>query len=137
MQDQKGKTRCLILSRNHPVDLNISPSTKRQMLTTSSFGAVCLNRPTGNDHTLVTLSIRHLPGGLANVLNLLKQRNVNLLELSSHISREDNGIVQFLITFEGHAEEDPVRSALPGLSDFCTEGGGQLNVLGSFARPTE
>ena len=104
MQNGQGQTRCLVLARNLSSGEDNADSS------------VYLQRPTGKDHTLVVLSICHEPGALAKVLNLLDDHGVNMLELSSHMSVDSSSIfthlAQFLVKFQGHAEEAPVKNAL-------------------------
>ena len=132
MQSGRGKTRCLILQRNKASTSEpLSPRTT-QNIQQNGFAGGYLQRPSGRDHTLVALSITNQPGSLAKVLNLLNDHGVNMIELSSHVPVESSEIVQFLVKFQGHAEETPCVSALKDLATFCNQSGGGLHVLGSY-----
>jgi prephenate dehydratase len=68
------------------------------------------------------------PGWLVRCLSEFADRGVNLTKIESRPRRERLGSYMFFADLLGHAEQEPVRSALAGLSAEC----GEVRVLGSY-----
>lgn len=86
--------------------------------------------PTGRDRTSIAFWLAHRPGTLAGVLEALAARGVNCLKIESRPIWSSFGEYLFLLDFEGHAAEEPGRSALQAIRGLCSE----VRVFGSYPR---
>jgi prephenate dehydratase len=68
------------------------------------------------------------PGWLVGCLREFADRDINLTRIESRPRRERLGSYMFFADLLGHAEREPVRSALVGLGAECAE----VRVLGSY-----
>lgn len=83
---------------------------------------------TGNDKTAALFQVPHVPGSLANVLQIFKTHKINLTWIESFPYRQAKGEYVFFADFEGHREDPKVKKAIAALEDYCDS----VNVLGSF-----
>ena len=87
--------------------------------------------PSGDDKTSIAFTTRHdRPGTLVAAMQEFSERGLNLTHVESRPTRRALGTYVFLIDFQGHRLDDPVREALGRV-------GGQtlwLRVLGSYPR---
>ncbi|HKV56773.1 MAG TPA: prephenate dehydratase [Ktedonobacteraceae bacterium] len=89
-------------------------------------------RTDGEAKTMLVMATAHQPGSLHKCLGVLAAHNINLLKLESRPSRQRIWEYVFYLDFEGHRDDQPVRTALADLAThtiFC-------KVLGSFAKNT-
>ncbi len=87
-------------------------------------------RREGAAKTMLVMTTAHQPGSLYQCLGFLAAHGINLLKLESRPSRQRAWEYVFYLDFEGHREDQAVRSALADLAGHTTF----CKVLGSFAR---
>jgi chorismate mutase/prephenate dehydratase len=90
-------------------------------------------RPTGEDKTAVMFSTAHKAGALSDVLDVLKQYDINLTNIESRPSKKRQWEYYFFADFLGHRTAKNVQDGLEEARKHCL----QLSVLGSFPRATE
>jgi len=90
-------------------------------------------RPTGEDKTAILFSTSHKAGALADVLDVLKQYEINLTNIESRPSKKREWEYYFFMDFIGHRTEENVQKGLEEARKHCL----QLSILGSFPRATE
>ncbi len=78
--------------------------------------------------TSLLIVLAHRPGTLAELLGLLSRRGINLTKLESRPFPSAPWQYRFYLDLEGHAAEDPLRSALAEAREHTTE----LRVLGTY-----
>ncbi|HEX3528005.1 MAG TPA: bifunctional chorismate mutase/prephenate dehydratase [Thermoanaerobaculia bacterium] len=78
--------------------------------------------------TSLLIVLGHRPGTLAELLGLLSRRGINLTKLESRPVPSAPWQYRFYLDLEGHAAEDPLRSALAEAGEHTTE----LRVLGTY-----
>ena len=78
--------------------------------------------------TSLLIVLAHSPGSLAGLLSLLSRRGINLTKLESRPVPSAPWQYRFYLDLEGHAAEDPLRSALDEAREHTTE----LRVLGTY-----
>ena len=90
---------------------------------------------TGTDKTAMMFQIGHVPGALADVLNVFKSNKLNLTWIESFPYREAKGEYVFFVDFEGHRDDPKVKKTLAAMEEICDV----VSVLGSFplAKPTD
>ncbi len=87
--------------------------------------------PTGRDRTSIAFTFAEdRPGSLAGVLNFFAARGMNCTKIESRPTREVFGEYVFLIDFEGHEDDPPVRAVLEEIADLTLD----LRVFGSYPR---
>ena len=86
--------------------------------------------PSGDDKTTLLLTGREGPGLLYSLLEPLARHRINMNRIESRPSRLRRWEYVFFVDVDGHAEQEPLRSALEALR----EQGGQVRVLGSYPR---
>jgi len=87
----------------------------------------------GNDKTTLLLSTSDTAGGSGVLFNLLKplaDHGVSMTRIESRPSRRKNWDYVFFIDLEGHAEEEPLRSALAELQAKSS----LFKVLGAYPK---
>jgi prephenate dehydratase len=89
-------------------------------------------KPTGKDRTSIIFTVKHEPGSLFHALEAFSRHKVNLTKIESRPARHLPEIWQynFFTDFEGHVEDEPVKSALKELSEHTMF----LKILGSYPR---
>lgn len=85
---------------------------------------------TGSDKTAAIFQIPHVPGALANVLQIFKQNKINLTWIESFPLRGPETGYLFFLDFEGHMSEARVKRTLEELE----KGAVRMEVLGSYPR---
>jgi chorismate mutase/prephenate dehydratase len=105
------------------------PDNQTRFFVLSREGA----RKTGDDKTAVMFTTAHKPGALAEVLDVFKERGINLTDIEKRPSKKVNWEYYFFIDAEGHQDEDRMQAAIEDARQHCL----QLTVLGSYPRATE
>jgi chorismate mutase/prephenate dehydratase len=90
-------------------------------------------KPTGEDKTAILFSTAHKAGALADVLEVFKNKNINLTNIESRPSKKREWEYYFFMDFIGHRTDEHVRKAIEEARKHCL----QLSVLGSFPKATE
>ncbi|MHC4394907.1 MAG: prephenate dehydratase [Planctomycetota bacterium] len=90
-------------------------------------------KPTGEDKTAIMFSTAHKVGALANVLDVLRDYNINLTNIESRPSKKRQWEYYFLMDILGHRADENIQKALEEASKHCL----QLAILGSFPKATE
>lgn len=86
--------------------------------------------PSGDDKTTLLLAGNAGPGALHALLTPLAEHRVNMTRIESRPSRAGKWDYVFFIDVDGHADEDPLRSALAAMQNV----GGRARLLGSYPR---
>jgi len=86
--------------------------------------------PTGDDKTALVFSTSHTSGGLANILDVFRDHDLNLTHIDKRPSQRENWTYHFFVDFVGHKDEPRVQTALDVVRAKCQ----QLTILGSFPR---
>ncbi|MFQ5490030.1 MAG: prephenate dehydratase [Phycisphaerae bacterium] len=89
--------------------------------------------PTGADKTSLIFSGADRPGSLVEILDIWRQAGINMTFIESRPARHRNWAYSFFVDLEGHAEAEPVQSAIDSARQICAF----LEVLGSFPKPDE
>lgn len=85
--------------------------------------------PTGADRTSIVASMANRTGALAELLNELALRGINLTRLDARPIKGNFGFYRFFLDFEGHIAEARVGDALAALRRRC-----EVRFLGSHPR---
>ncbi len=88
---------------------------------------------TGEDKTAILFSTAHKAGALADVLDVMKQHNINLTNIESRPGRKREWEYYFFMDFAGHRTDENVQKGIDQARNHCL----QLSILGSFPRATE
>jgi len=84
--------------------------------------------PTGNDKTAMLFQVEHRPGGLAEAMNIFKNKGLNLTWIESFpVPGPDRGYL-FFVELEGHENDKPIQQAVGILKRKTL----RLEILGSF-----
>ncbi len=86
--------------------------------------------PSGEDKTTLLLTGTEGPGLLYQLLEPLARFKINMNRIESRPSGTGRWKYVFFVDVDGHADEEPLNSALKALE----EQGGQVRVLGSYPR---
>lgn len=78
--------------------------------------------------TSLLLAVSHQPGALAGLLGLFAGREINVTKLESRPVPSTPWQYRFYLDLEGHAADDPIRTALDDARALTTE----LRVLGTY-----
>ena len=88
---------------------------------------------TGNDLTSAAIAFAEdRPGQLHGVMGEFAQRNINLTKIESRPTRLGLGKYYFLVDFEGHRDDPPIREILERIAARAS----LLKVFGSYPRST-
>ncbi|OHB51957.1 MAG: chorismate mutase [Planctomycetes bacterium GWF2_42_9] len=87
-------------------------------------------RPTGEDKTSILFSTAHKAGALADVLNVFKNREVNLTNIESRPSKKRQREYYFFVDCQGHRKDEKLIECLSEIKQHCL----QLSVLGSYPK---
>lgn len=91
------------------------------------------SRATSEDKTAILFSTAHKAGALADVLDVFKKYEINLMNIESRPSKKREWEYYFFMDFVGHRTEENIQKALEEARKHCL----QLSVLGSFPRATK
>ena len=86
--------------------------------------------PSGDDKTSVVFAVKHKPGALYDFLRVLADRKINLTKIESRPTRQKAWEYNFYLDFEGHRQDDRIRTALPALEEQTLF----FKVLGSYPK---
>lgn len=87
--------------------------------------------PTGNDKTSIGLTVKaNVPGILFKVLSPFAAQGIQLTKIESRPNKGWLGDYVFLLDFEGHRDEPPVKRALAEVQEHTA----MLKVFGSYPR---
>jgi chorismate mutase/prephenate dehydratase len=89
-------------------------------------------KPTGDDKTSILFTTAHKAGALVDVLNVLREAEVNLTMITSQPSRRNAWEYFFFIDAEGHSADEKIQRAVLAAESHCQK----LRVIGSYPRPT-
>ena len=84
----------------------------------------------GNDKTSLMFAVHNKAGALYSLLEPFARHGVSMSKIESRPSRVSKWDYVFFVDVDGHAEEEPLKSALQELAGT----GGQVHVLGSYPR---
>ncbi|RRS30843.1 MAG: chloride transporter [Epsilonproteobacteria bacterium (ex Lamellibrachia satsuma)] len=85
------------------------------------------NLPSGNDKTSLLVRLPNKPGALVEFLNDFEKEHINLTKIKSHIVE---GQSIFLIEFNGHKDDEPIKAILNKHRDV-------VKVLGSYVKESD
>jgi len=88
--------------------------------------------PSKKDRTSMIFGLKHTPGSLFSVIQEFDHSKINLTKIESRPTKEKPWEYNFYVDFEGHVEEDTVKSTLANVEKKCTF----LKILGSYKRGT-
>ncbi|MEM4573249.1 MAG: prephenate dehydratase [Candidatus Caldarchaeum sp.] len=86
--------------------------------------------PHPNSKTSIIFSTAHKPGALYNALGAFARNGINLTKIESRPTRQRPWEYYFFVDFEGHLEEDKVKTALTELASQTTF----VKILGSYPK---
>ncbi len=84
----------------------------------------------GEDKTSIIVSSRNKPGALYKILDPFQKSNVSLTRIDTRPSRSEKWTYVFFIEFEGHLQDDNVKSIMTELEENAV----LLKPLGSYPR---
>jgi chorismate mutase / prephenate dehydratase len=87
-------------------------------------------RRTGEDKTAIMFTTAHKPGALADVLDVFREKGIDLTDIEKRPSRKVNWEYYFFIDAQGHADDAGMKIAIEQAKKHCL----QLTVLGSYPR---
>ncbi len=85
---------------------------------------------TGRDKTSMLCSVKHESGGLWGLLNIIKQRGINMTYMYPRPSRDKPWEYFFFVDMEGHRDDEHMAAMLAEAERYCQF----FKVLGSFPR---
>jgi len=88
--------------------------------------------PSGDDKTSIMFTTAHKPGALVDVLNVFRDKGINLSHIEKRPSRRTNWEYTFFIDGDAHRYDEPMRRAIADAREHCRE----LKVLGSYPKAT-
>lgn len=84
----------------------------------------------GQDKTSIIVSARNIPGALYELLEPFHRHQVMLTRIDTRPSRSENWTYVFFMEFEGHQDDDKIKSILSELEERSV----MLKVLGSYPK---
>lgn len=87
-------------------------------------------KPSGNDKTSIMVSTRNQPGALYHLLEPFHRQNISLTSIETRPSRTGMWSYVFFIDFEGHREDDKIKSVIEEIDHSALE----VKMLGSYPR---
>lgn len=84
--------------------------------------------PSGKDKTSLLITTKHESGALFDLLMPFKEKNINILQITSHPMPGVKWSYLFLIDIEGHQQEEIIQKALKQVSEKVIE----VKILGSY-----
>ena len=88
--------------------------------------------PSLKDRTSMIFGLKHTPGSLFSVIKEFNNSKINLTKIESRPTKEKPWEYNFYVDFEGHVEEEMVKSTLDSVQKKCTF----LKILGSYKKGT-
>lgn len=88
---------------------------------------------TGEDKTAIMFTTAHKPGALAEVLDVFRDKGINLTDIEKRPSQKVNWEYYFFIDAQGHADDAAMKEAIAEAGKHCL----QLTVLGSYPKAVE
>ncbi|HEX8325045.1 MAG TPA: prephenate dehydratase [Tepidisphaeraceae bacterium] len=88
---------------------------------------------TGQDKTAIMFTTAHKPGALAEVLDVFRDKGINLTDIEKRPSQKVNWEYYFFIDAQGHADDAAMQEAIAEAGKHCL----QLTVLGSYPKAME
>ncbi|MGN6726388.1 MAG: prephenate dehydratase [Tepidisphaeraceae bacterium] len=88
---------------------------------------------TGEDKTAIMFTTAHKPGALAEVLDVFRDKGINLTDIEKRPSQKVNWEYYFFIDAQGHADDANMQAAIAEARKHCL----QMTVLGSYPRAVE
>ena len=85
-------------------------------------------RPTGRDKTSLSFLVPHKPGGLVDVLEVLRAHGINLSMIQSRPSRQQAWEYRFFADLQGHVQDPALQAALDDLGQHTVS----YKVMGSY-----
>jgi chorismate mutase/prephenate dehydratase len=86
------------------------------------------SRPSGSDKTSIVFSLKDEPAALQKVLQPFAEAQINLTKIESRPSKGRPWEYVFFVDFEGHSDDEGIRSVLSAVEKNCIF----LKVLGSY-----
>ncbi len=83
---------------------------------------------TGTDRTSILFAVEDKVGALWEVLQVLKNYEINMNKIESLPSRTKAWEYAFFVDLEGHAEDENVRKALTEIEELCV----MVKILGTY-----
>ena len=83
---------------------------------------------TGKDRTSILFAVKDKVGALWEVLQVLKNYEINMSKIESLPSRVKAWEYVFFVDLDGHAEDENVRKALTEIEEFCV----LVKILGTY-----
>jgi len=84
----------------------------------------------GNDKTSIIAATRNKPGALYHLLEPFQRENISLTRVETRPAESGTWAYVFFMDFEGHSDDDTVRSVLQEINDETVE----LKLLGSYPK---
>lgn len=88
--------------------------------------------PTGNDNTMLMVTISDRVGALLDILNAFVKEGVNVRQIENRPVPSENGIghqaVRFFLEVSGHFQDESLKKAL----ECVGADGGSIKILGSY-----
>ncbi len=91
------------------------------------------SKPTGKDKTSLMFSVKHEPGALVNVLEVLKKENINMTKIESRPTRMKSWEYIFFVDVQEHENNKRMSKVLKKISEKTSF----LKILGSYPEETE
>ena len=88
---------------------------------------------TGEDKTSLLVTTKNESGALYNLLKPIQKNGLNLTHITYRPSKIDKWHYSFFFDFEGHKDDEKVKSLLDELSETSSE----IKLLGSYPNPVK
>ncbi len=86
--------------------------------------------PSGDDKTSLLLASNDKPGALFHLLRPLSERGISMTKIESRPSKRGKWEYAYFVDVDGHADEEPLKSALNELQPIAS----MIKVLGSYPK---
>jgi len=86
------------------------------------------NELSEKNKTSIVFSVKHKSGALFDAIEPFKKYNINLTKIESRPNKKTPWEYVFFVDFQGHPEQENVKSALKEIEDKCNS----LKILGTF-----
>lgn len=121
----------MLAAEQHGLDI-VAANIQDSVFNTTRFVVIGRDTvpPSGADKTSLVLSVNNVPGALSRLLAPLAEAGIDVMRIESRPARERAWEYVFFIDFEGHSDDERIRTALTKMQPFCSF----LRVLGSYPR---